>query len=150
MEQAAQQAAQVAGKQFVRTSKGGGQLVDMPEAAVDPTKTRAVEIPGSGGLKVVVDEKGNLVKNTQIQGAVRPNPIADMLASGMFGGGTANPAFNVAPQTAPIAPQVAAGVAPQVDAQAALAQARAKIQAGANPDAVKARLKQLGVDPSGL
>lgn len=47
-------------------------------------------------------------------------------------------------QPAPVSQQ------PSVDKTAALAQAQAKIQAGANRAAVIERLKQLGVDPTGL
>lgn len=42
------------------------------------------------------------------------------------------------------------GASGGIDASAALSQARAKIQAGADPNLVRQRLQQLGVDPNGL
>lgn len=107
---AAQDAAGKVGKGFIQTTRGGGQLVDMPEQdlPVDPSKIRAIEIPGSGGLKVVLDEKGHLVKNAQLQGAVRPNPLAGLLAGaggGIFGGGTFGADLNAAAAAQATVPQ---------------------------------------------
>lgn len=104
----------------------------------DLTKALKVQPSGLFGMG-----KGQIAPPTSYASPGSLSPLAALTAQGVSA-----PATVTAP--APTAVPSASAASASSPNDAILAQARAAIAAGANPDAVRARLKQNGIDDSGL